>query len=337
MKKVIFIGASLLVLNEAAFANKIKKFSLKAPEGYSEAAVVKVYSTNGEKWNKIDQTQEVNFKAQLNAECKYEGKGNKAYKGDFTVSGFTQVGADYPAKHLIPHVKETKGTFRFDKNSNFDFVQACNVELEKKLSENADLTKYDILAKGFSLNYPAAVKASYYLTCKPTGIGFADTSSKSVLLNTKIQCQGSDLAKEKIPKKPVPVKSVKLANLIKKVEFAPKVKHIVGTCPAQVEYNGAITTNRFGTVEYQYVSHDGRKSPKFKLDFNKAGTKKLRVWKRTINKEDDPNAFRAGSSNKDKYDYKGWYRIDILNPKGIKSIQKAYTLSCQDRKMMLKK
>ncbi len=338
MKKSSFTTIVLLSLTPIAQANKVKTLSVSAPDGYHKDAVVKVYSTNGEKWTSVDNTHESLFAVNLNAKCKYEGKGNKAYKGNFWVSGFERVGTLAPSNKLIPHSKKASSKFRYQGDTNLNIVKACNTELTKRLSENADLTKYHVLAKGFTIDYPAAFNASYSLLCKPTGIGFSDSRTKSTKINAKIQCQGSDLAKEKIPKpKPVPIKKVKLAKLIKKIEFGPNMKHIVGKCPAQVEYNGSITANRFGMVEYQYVSHDGRKSPKFKLKFDKAGTKKLRVWKRTINKESDVKTIRASSSNKRKFDYAGWYRVDILNQEGVNSVKKGYTLTCQDKPMQIKK
>ncbi len=337
-KSICVTTVVLLSLTQSALANKVKKLKLYALDGYAHAPVVKVYSTNGEKWNQIDKTYETTFRARLNAECKYEGKGNKAYSGDMTVKGFVQVGKEDPIAILIPHANETKAKFRFEGDSGFSAVQACNTELEKRLSQDADLTKYHILGKGFTLKYPAAYQLGYYLKCKPTGLGFTDTARKSVKVNAKINCMGSDLAKEKIPKpKPVPPKRAKLVELIKAIKFAPKVKHIVGKCPAQVEFNGSITSNRPGTVEYQYLSHDGRESPKLKLKFDKKGTKKLRVWKRTINKAKAKDAFAVAGNSESKFDYKGWYKLRILLPKGHKDIKKDYSLKCVKTNQTFKK
>lgn len=329
--KTITVGValSLVLLSPMAQANKVKKLKVKAPEGYANAPVVEVYSTTGEKWNKVDKTKETTARVGLNAECKYEGKGNKAYSGNFGVYGFTQVGDEAPADFLIPHAKEAKARFRYEKSTELDVVQVCNTELEKRLSQDADLTKYEVLAKGFTVNYPAAFTASYYLKCSPTGLGFSDSSIKKVKVNAKISCAASDLAKEKIPKpEPVPIKRAKLVDLIKSVKFGPNKKHLVGTCPAQVEFNGSITSNRPGTVEYQYISHDGRKSPKFTLKFDKASQKKLRVWKRTINKEKTQDKLAIRGQTGSAYDYRGWYKLKILSPAGQKEIKRDYTLKC---------
>ena len=137
--------------------------------------------------------------------------------------------------------------------------------------------------------------------------------------------------KPKIPKpkpKPVVIKKASFIKLIKSVSFAPNKKHMVGACPAQVEFNGKITANRPGIIEYQYISHDKRTSPKFKLKFDKAGTKALRVWKRTINKESTTGKLAISSGAKNPYDYKGWYMLKVLSPKGTQSIKSNYTLKC---------
>ena len=198
MNKLVSISALIaLTVSAPSMANKVKKLTIKAPEGFNNAPVVEVYSTNGEQWNKVDKTKETTFKVGFNADCKYEGKGNKAYKGNFGVYGFTQVGDESPSNFLIPHAKEAEAKFRFNKTEGFDFVGVCKTELEKRLSQNADLTKYHVMAKGFTVKYPAAIKVGYTLQCKPTGIGFEDISTKRVNVNAKIKCAGSDLAKSR--------------------------------------------------------------------------------------------------------------------------------------------
>ena len=330
MKFVLLVSMIMLLGNSFnATANKVKKLNLTAPQGYSKAPTVYVYSTKGEKWNKVDKVKATTFSVNLNADCKYEGKGNKAYRGNLSVSGFNQVGKELPADFLIPHAKSASAKFRYEGNSGFDAIKACNTELEKRLSQDADKTKYHVLAKGFTIKYPAALRVNYSLTCKPTGLGFSDYSSKSVKVNAKINCQGSDLAKQKIPKpQPIPARKATLVPLIKSVTFGPQIKNMVTTCPTQVKLNGNITATRPGTVKYQYLSHDKRKSPIFTLKFNKAGTKSLRPWLRTINKQQRDTKVTRYATAKPKYDYKGWYKLVILSPAGKKSVMASYNLKC---------
>ncbi|WP_251358810.1 hypothetical protein [Kangiella sp. TOML190] len=339
MKKVFVLSTILIATNQTALANKVDKLELKPESGFSEVSRVNVYSTNGEKWNKIDKTKLGMFSVELKAKCRFEGKGNKAYKGAFWLDGFEAAGNKYPEDKYIPHADFARGAFRYVASDEVNPVKACNTELEKRLSEDASKSKYDILAEGFSINYPAAFTATYNLTCYPTGLGALDNKKRSVKVNAVFNCLASDLAKEKIPKpkpKPVPIKKAQLVDLVKDIKFAPKVTNIVAACPAAVEFNGSIATNRPGVVEYRYVSHDGRKSPKLKLEFDKAGKKPLRVWKRTINKGDGGNMARATSKGKTSYDYQGWYRLEIVSPKGVKSIKRNYTLTCKKDDMKFK-
>ena len=99
--KNIFIfsaGIFLLLFASSSQANKVKKMDIDAPDGYSKAPLIKVYSTDGEKWDRIDKTASTMIEVKLNAECKYEGKGNKAYRGSMTVPGYTAQGDPAPAK-----------------------------------------------------------------------------------------------------------------------------------------------------------------------------------------------------------------------------------------------
>ena len=92
----------MLVFASASQANKVKKMDIDAPDGYSKAPLIKVYSTDGEKWDRIDKTASTMIEVKLNAECKYEGKGNKAYRGSMTVPGYTAQGDDpAPANFLM--------------------------------------------------------------------------------------------------------------------------------------------------------------------------------------------------------------------------------------------
>lgn len=329
--RVLFVFIVILLLSPVVQANKVKKLNLWADNGFSNAATVSVYSTKGEKWDKVDKTVSTKFRIGLNAECKYEGKGNKAYRGKLSVSGFSLLGSHEPANFLIPHTKEASGTFRYESGEGQPTspIKVCSDELAKRLSADADLTKYHILSKGFSVKYPAAFTVNFSLTCKPTGWGFTDYKNKSVLVNARIQCAGSDLAKEKIPK-PIPKpKRAKLVTLVKSVSFAADPSEYTGSCPTGISFNGTITANRSGTVKYRYISHDGKKSPELTLEFNGAGSKATRKWHRTLSKPEPGKTLSAGGQPS-KWDHQGWYRIDVLSPKGQPSVKATYKVDCSE-------
>jgi hypothetical protein len=324
-----FVLSALPLLSPPAQANKVKKLSLKAPDGFGDAPTVVVYSSQGEKWDKVDKTASTKFRVGLNAKCKYEGRGNKAYRGSLIVPGFTLIGSHKPPDFLIPNSHDASGTFRYENGNGqpTSAIKVCADELGKRLSANADLTKYDILAKGFTVNYPAAFRVSFGLTCKPTGIGFADYASKSVVVNARVQCTASDLAQEKIPKPVAKPKRAVLVPLVKQVTFHADPPEYTGACPTGIGFKGKITVNRAGTVKYRYVSHDGKKSPDFSLKFTAAGTQATRKWHRTLSKPDPGKTLSAGGKQP-KWDHTGWYRIEILSPKVQESVKAVYKVDC---------
>lgn len=323
------------------YANKVEKLELSS-YGFDAAPVIKVYSLDGERWSSPDNNFVTLIKANLRAKCKFEGKGNKAYKGKFLVEGFESTGEILPANHLIPHSNQTRGVFKFTGGSDFDPVKICNDELTKKVALNPDVSldkkfrKYPFLSKGFNVQYPAGVEALYMLTCNPTGLGFGDYKSKKAKLNTVVDCQGSALAAEKIPKKPVEIKMAKFVPLVSKVSFKPDPATHVGKCPAGVSFKGEITTSRAGEVKYQYVAKDGGKSPVFTMKFNKAGTKATGNWHETVSKPDTKKSFKRAGSNSSGPDVSGWWKLTIVSPQSNMSQTANYKVYCQDQPAQIK-
>ncbi|MEH6549555.1 MAG: hypothetical protein V7744_06185 [Pseudomonadales bacterium] len=330
-QKVVIALSISLIFSMQAHANSIKKLDIEALQGFGEAPSIKVYSSKGEKWDRIDKTHASTIKVRLNAKCKYEGKGNKAYKGELQIPGFTTVGDTEPANFLIPHSSESSRVVRYNNGEDQPVspLQVCANELEKRLSQDAKLTKYHVMAKGFTVNYPAAIYVKYRMYCRATGWGRTDLGSDSAQVNAKIQCQKSDLAAAKIPPKPKPIpKRAVMLSLVKGTSFVAAPKEHKGKCPVSVEFKGKITTNYKGNVIYRYVSHDGRKSPELTAKFDKAGSQKTRKWFRTISEPDVTQQLSAGGTPS-QWDVQGWYRLEILNPKGIKSVTTKYRVDCQ--------
>ena len=273
------------------------------------------------------------MRSDLNAECKWEGKGNKAYRGEIYAPGLVLVGQKEPANFLIPHADEASGVFRWDggEGQQFDPVKACNDELDKRVAGDPKKTRYHFLAEGFRVNYPAALQVGYRLTCKPTGAGFTDTDSKTVLVNTMVKCGASAQAEAKIPAdKPKPkraeVKPARQQPLLKAASFEAEPEVHTGDCPAPIRFNGTLTANRAGTVTYQYVKHDGTKSPEFKLTFDGPGTKPTRAWQTTVSKPAPGKTLSAGGGNAD--DIQGWYRLDVLSPPPKGQLVAHYRVMC---------
>lgn len=329
--------APLLVLAAVAFspsahANKVKQFSIGNPQGFNDAPELEVYSTNGERWTTVDATDTSKVEITLNARCQWEGKGNKAYRGELRVPGFVLVGGKEPANFLIPHASRASGVFRWDggQGQGFDPVKACNDELDKRVAGDPKKSRYHFLAEGFRVDYPAALRASYTLTCKPTGAGFTDAETKSVMVNTTVKCDASPLAADKIPSDrpraaraaipPRPVPLLRAATF----EADPEVH--TGDCPVTVRFNGTLTANRAGTVTYQYVRHDGTKSPQFSLAFDRAGTQPTRAWTTTVAQPAAGTTLSAGGAAPG--DIQGWYRLEVLSPPPTGQVVARYRVMC---------
>lgn len=330
----VILLLAALTLPSDAFANKVKKLSVSNPSGFDKAPEIEVYSTNGEKWTDVDKTDTSRFTVGLNAECQYEGRGNKAYRGNFYVPGFVLVGEKEPANFLIPHSKTATGVFRWENGNGqtVNPVEVCNDELQKRLANSPNKTKYHFLAEGFRVNYPAAFKAAYSLTCKPTGAGFTDSSTKSAMVNARIKCEGSPAAAAKLPSdKPKPKRAVMIPAraqpLLKTASFEAEPEVHTGACPVAVKFNGTMTANRAGTVTYQYVKYDGTKSPEFTLEFDKAGKKNTRAWQTTVSEPKAANTLSAGGDSGSN-DIQGWYRLDVLSPAPKGKIVAHYRVLC---------
>ena len=87
-----------------------------------------------------------------------------------------------------------------------------------------------------------------------------------------------------------------------------------------------MTANRAGTVTYQYVKHDGTKSPEFKLEFDKAGMKPTRAWQTTVAQSDTSKTLSTGNASPGEV--QGWYRLDVLSPAPKGQIVAAYRVVC---------
>lgn len=327
-------GLCFALAPPASLANKVQKFSVSNPSGFDNAPEIEVYSTTGEKWTDVDKTDMSKFTIGLSAECQYEGRGNKAYRGSMSVPGFVSVGSKEPANFLIPHSKTASEVFRWSdgKGQTLNPVSACNEELEKRLAQNPNKSKYQLLADGFTFNYPAAFRVNYNLTCKPTGAGFTDTSTKGTMVNAKIKCSASPQAEAKIPSaKPKPKRATvaRIEPLLNAVSFEADPEVHVGTCPAPIKFNGSMSATRAGTVKYQYVRNDGRKSPEFSLTFDKPGTQATRAWNTTVSKPDPATTLSAGGAG-DGGDIQGWYRLDILSPEPLARVVAYYSVACED-------
>jgi hypothetical protein len=336
MKKIQLVSLAVLslMMSSQVLANKAKKFSVSPLPGFKDAPEITVYSSNGEKYTTVDKTKITDVKVGINIKCKYEGKGNKAYDGSLKLPGYQAVSSNQPADIYLPFNKTASRQFRFDsgKGQPLSPVKVCNDELNKRLSQNAKKSKYEILAKGFTVNYPAALKVEYTLKCNATGLGRSSFDTKRPMINAKYRCQASDIAKNKIPKPKPKLKTAKLVPLVSKVTLKadPAVK--VGECPTKINFYGTITASRKGKVSYRYIKHTGKKSPLYTLNFDKPGTKKTARWGLTASKPKVNQQLKSTGGRSSPYEVQGHYRLVIESPKSKIEAKAEYKVDCDKKK-----
>ncbi len=322
----------LLWVSSAA-ANKVQTLSVANPHGFDQAPELVVYSTTGERWTTTDTNTTATLAVNLHAKCQWEGRGNKAYKGNISAPGLVLVGQRQPANFMIPHAAHASGLFRWNGGGSqtIDPVKVCNDELAKRVANEPGKTKYHFLAEGFRVNAPAALRVNYQLTCNPIGLGFADIRTRSAMVNTVVDCTASPLAAAKVPSdKPRPARAApppRAAPLLQAASFEAEPEVHTGDCPATIRFNGTMTANRAGRVTYEYVKHDGSRSPRYTMNFTEAGTRPTRAWQTEVAKPAPSmtlSAANTGASN----DIQGWYRLDVISPAPTGQIVAHYRVMC---------
>ena len=331
-KGVFWAGMAAVMAAAPATANWVTKLDLQDMKGFADAPVVHVYSSDGEKWDKVDTNRATNFKLGFDAECKWGGKGHKAYKGYFEVNGFSLAGNVYPEGEGvgIETAQWVKSDLRWTgENTTFKPTQVCNSELDKRLATQAGKSKYEWLAKGFSVNYADAVRARYVLFCYGTGLGKSDIADNPARVNVRVVCDPSAKAKAKIPKpKPKP-KQAKLVPAVKAIKLKLDPVNYQGACPAKVKVDAGITLNYPAEVKYQYVGDKGHKSPVFTLkNKGKAGSWNLAPWNRTIKVPVTQGKLAIGPAKGD-YLHNGWMKVKVLSPKPMASKAVLFKFRCQ--------
>jgi len=83
-----------------------------------------------------------------------------------------------------------------------------------------------------------------------------------------------------------------------------------GACPANVNFNGAITANGAADVKYTWVSFDGGTWPEHTIRFAKAGTEKVSERR------------QVGQSGA------GWMQLKVVTPNAVLSPRANYKVTC---------
>jgi hypothetical protein len=97
------------------------------------------------------------------------------------------------------------------------------------------------------------------------------------------------------------------------VELRPVKTRFGQPCPIDLNFYGAITTNGAATVEYTWVSSDGRSWPTRKINFTAAGTKSVN------------ESWKLGKPGQ-KVDE--WMQIKVLSPNHMLSTKVTESFPC---------
>lgn len=307
-----------IVLPGLVLANQVEKVELTpGPPG-----VIDVYSADGTAWTNIDNSKSITFRATAYSKCKYMGENSPfpadPVEGQMSVFGFHRLTNKGTTE---PYSSEVSGTYRRN-NAEPDPVKVCNDELARRAGSNTS-KRYELLKNGFNVNYDGAYKATYFLICKPVGLGAADTGEASAYLDALIRCNGSPDAKPAIEMKTV---KATLAPLVTSASLTANPANFTGACPKGIAFSGSITATRAGEVKYQYQGNDGSKSPEFTLNFTQAGTRKTGNWNRTVNPLKDPAGQVAAAGTQDNR-YDGWMQLRVLSPESL-TRQANFSVTC---------
>ena len=329
---IIWVGAALAMHAGSVSANWVTKLDLQDMIGFSDAPVVKVYSSDGEKWDKVDKDYTTSFRLGFDADCRWDLKNDKAYQGYFEVNGFELSGNVSPGDRgsSIKGADHIEADLRWTgKKTAFNPVQVCNAELDKRLSTQTGKNKYELLSQGFNINYQAAVKARYVLFCFGT-LGKSDIADNPGWVNVKVNCMPSAKAKQKNTPKPAPKpKKTNLVPAVKSLKLSLNPTRYTGKCPSSVKVDASVSLNYPAEIKYQYIGDRGHKSPVFTLkNKGKAGNWNLAPWSRNIKAPNTMGNLSAGAAKSD-YIHNGWMKIRVLSPKPMTSKAVPFQFRCQ--------
>jgi hypothetical protein len=83
------------------------------------------------------------------------------------------------------------------------------------------------------------------------------------------------------------------------------------------------------------VANDGSASPVFALQFDGPASKPIGRWSQTF-PAPPPARLAGGDQETEAPTYKGWRRIEIVEPSGVPASSRAeYTVICTDRPLVL--
>jgi hypothetical protein len=294
------------------------KFGDRLPVG---GPVIRVFSENGERFSFIDRGNEpVRFLGLLSGSCgkvfeisslQLEVAGQKV-----SLSHTDGQGAWFSRTGVVELSRiEPQG---------FHAVRECNTKL-KALAARTGRSRRELVADGFGIRFRNWIGGKATLTCT----GRNNSDSGTARFDIWLQCGGLPQAAERLTPTADPV-AADLAPLVADLTFVVDKARYVGKCPVELQFTGSITTSRAGFVRYRFIADDERTSPIETLTFAAAETQSTTIWKETFSALNS-SASPAASLEDEGPSYKGWRRLEIIEPEGfVPSSSADYSVTCQE-------
>ncbi len=317
-----------------ANANEITKFILTPGNDGAKPVVVNVFSSDGEKYDKLDLSKTTTAIVDAKLRCRYGNNAKwasrKAYEAELlNMTDHISVGPSSPDDGYSLRIwgnigsgVDLKRDFRVrnDEKTARKYAKICNDEIVKKLSKKPNLSKYHFMAEGFVVDRPGGVSNTVEFTCNPVGAGFIDMDRKTTSNYLRVKCGASAKAKAKLqkPKPKLEPKKFRAPSPIKVSISADPVK-FRGQCPSKITFKGKITARKAGKIKYRFVDFDGPKSGYYYMTFYKPGTKETIEWSKTIKRPGGINNIAGSKVDPYKpYNFEGRYGIEVVADKVYK-------------------
>jgi len=315
---VIALASENVELQEITYASWSKpKFGDRLPVG---GPVIRVYSEGKDRFKSIGHTSEpVRFLGLLSGSC---GKVDVISSLQFEIAG-QKVSLSHPdgkgAWFSRTGVVELSRT----EPQGFHAVRECNAKL-KALADRTGRTRSELVADGFGIRFRNWIEGQATLTCG----GRNNSDSVTARFDIWVQCGGHPGPDEPIAPSGNPVPA-ELSPLVADLTFEVDNPNYIGKCPVGLQFTGSITTSRAGYVRYRSIADDGRTSPTDTLTFAGAGTQTITIWNETFS--ESPSGSPPAAAENDGSNYKGWRRLEIIEPTGFApSSNVDFSVTCQE-------
>lgn len=190
----------------------------------------------------------------------------------------------------------------------------CNTYAKTlSLEKNQPLEK--IVQKGFTMKIPNVLSAKGTAYCTAAGLGKGDVASGSTdNLGVFLHCVANSKARSprKTTKTTAPKPDTgKTTTNFESAKLSVRKPNYIGKCPVGMKFDGTITANAKGKIEYQIIGDGNYSTPLKTLAFTKAGTKTFQ-WTRMVRKPDTSSQITMGGQAKDPNVIAGWMRLKVI-------------------------